>query len=216
MMDANVTAYPLQWPIGRRRTERQSPARFDREVSLAETRKELLAELGRYNARRVTISSNLRLRLDGLPASGQAQPADRGVAVYFFLDGNKPHCIACDRWDRVEHNLRAIARTISAQRGILRWGAMSATEVFAGLALPSPEMASTKLRTVEDAVAWLEEQSGLDLTALLQPGGNDELLRSVKQQLSRRLHPDANAGVTLPEWGKLQDAISLMKKVQVA
>lgn len=83
------------------------------------------------------LSSNVELRLDGLPRSGQAEPKDRGVALYFHL-GDKPHCLPCDRYDRVADNIAAIAKHIEATRAIERYGVADMAEMFAGFtALPS-------------------------------------------------------------------------------
>jgi hypothetical protein len=81
----------------------------------------LVHELRLLGARDIVISSNLPLRRDGLPYANKAEPEDTAVAVYFTLDGAE-RCIPCDRWDRVRDNLRAIALTIAALRGLERWG----------------------------------------------------------------------------------------------
>ncbi len=90
----------------------------------------------------VIISTNLKLRkYDGLPLSNQRQPDDQGVAVHFRLK-DKPQCIPCDRWARIEHNMHAIALTIGALRGLDRWGAKEMVEAaFTGFkALPGGEV----------------------------------------------------------------------------
>ena len=48
---------------------------------------------------------------------------------------------ACDRWHKVEDNMRAISRTIEALRGIDRWGASEMMEraVQAFESLPPPK-----------------------------------------------------------------------------
>lgn len=96
----------------------------------------LRAELRRIHAERVVISTNVALRLDGLPRGDRARPADVGAAVYFTLKG-KPCVLAADKWNRVEDNLSAIARHIEALRGQERWGVGSVEQAFAGYtALP--------------------------------------------------------------------------------
>lgn len=90
-------------------------------------------------ARYVTLSANLVLRLDGQPRAGQPEPQDKGVAIYFQLDG-RDTVLACDKWDRVADNIAAIAKHIEALRGIDRWGVGTAAQAFAGYqALPLPE-----------------------------------------------------------------------------
>ena len=131
------TAYPLAWPEGRPRTERPTRARFD--VSFARARDELCTELQRLGARLPVLSTNVELRLDGLPYAGRPEPKDTGVAVYFQY-ADRQMCFACDRWDRVQDNIRAIERTINAMRGIERWGTgeMMKRAFSAFEALPNP------------------------------------------------------------------------------
>ena len=113
-------AYPLQWPAGWQRTKSPKAARFD--TSLANARDGLLDELRLMKAQYVVISSNVPLRKDGLPFSKYGALSDVGVAVYFQLEG-EARCIPCDAWNRVEHNLQAIRKTVEALRGLERWGA---------------------------------------------------------------------------------------------
>lgn len=113
-------AYPLHWPAGHPRTRRTDESAF-KVRSFAVARNELLDELRLMGTKYPVISTNITLRRDGLPYANQAQPDDRGVAVY-FLYKNASHVFACDRWDKVHDNIRAVARTINAIRGIARWG----------------------------------------------------------------------------------------------
>jgi len=145
MTDDNAQAYPLQWPLGRKRTEwhQRARARFEKQRTrqahtVGEGVQEILRELRLMDARDVVISSNIQLRADGLPRSGQPQPADPGVAVYFKFDG-QPVALCCDCWDKVEHNLWAVVLTVEAMRGIDRWGAAKLSATFTGYAaLPAP------------------------------------------------------------------------------
>jgi hypothetical protein len=136
------TAYPLAWPPGRPRTpsHRRESSRFHgttarpststesgtyrarAPLAMSESRRQLFAELARLGARRVIVSTNVPLRNDGLPyADARRRVDDPGVAVYFEIKGEKT-AIACDRWLSVAENMRAIAKTIEAIRGIERWG----------------------------------------------------------------------------------------------
>jgi hypothetical protein len=146
-----VPAFPLQWPAGWRRLEpgARARARFGTqrteyssnvqpngqraswqrrgEVSIAEGVNRVRAELQRMGVRDddLVISSNLQLRLDGLPRSGQREPEDPGVAVYWRdsrVDGWPMRCMAIDRYDRVADNLAAVAATLEAMRAIERHG----------------------------------------------------------------------------------------------
>lgn len=108
-------AYPLAWPAGWPRARRKSSAAFN--LSFAKGRDELMRELRLMGARYPVLSSNVPLRRDGLPYAAQREPDDPGVAVYFMWQG-KQMTFACDRWDKVKDNVRAIGKTIEALRGV--------------------------------------------------------------------------------------------------
>lgn len=133
-----VESFPLQWPHWQKRTNTPEAARFG-EHSIAEARDEIFRQIELLGGRYPTISSNMRVNLDGMLRSTQRRPDDCGIAVYFELDG-KPICLACDAWTDPAHNLWAIAKDIDAQRGRRRWGVGSTEQAFAGYqALPAPE-----------------------------------------------------------------------------
>lgn len=154
-----IPAYPLQWPPGWRRTEagHRGRARFSKrerrtgagggsytvagELSIADGVRRIREELERMgvHADDLVISSNLTLRLDGLPRSAQAEPRDPGVAVY-WRDHDATRCMAIDRYDRVADNLAAVAATLDAMRSIERHGGAEIVDrAFTGFtALPAP------------------------------------------------------------------------------
>lgn len=128
-------AYPLRWPAGQPRKRRQA-ANF--KVTMGVARDHLVNELKLLGARYVVVSTNVPTRLDGIPYASWRQPEDPAVAVYFDYDG-EPMVFACDKWRKVEHNMRAIGKTIEALRGIARWGTteMMKRAVSAFKALPA-------------------------------------------------------------------------------
>jgi hypothetical protein len=134
-----IEAFPLTWPSGRRRINFPSKSRFA-EITFGRARDALFHELEMLGAQNKILSTNIPLRLDGIPYSGRTPPADKGVAVYFQFK-KKPMVFACDEWDKIEHNVWAIAKTIEALRGIQRWGSGDMLErAFTGFAsLPNPE-----------------------------------------------------------------------------
>jgi hypothetical protein len=142
-----IDGYPLQYPVGKKRTERPERARFG-EHSVSQAINYLKDEVYRLGGKDLVISTNLVLTLTGIPKSGQRNPVDSGVAVYFKLK-DKDQCFPCDRWDKVEHNIWAIYKSIEALRGLERWGAKDMVEsAFKGFqALPSPDqVTNTKVR----------------------------------------------------------------------
>ncbi|KQS55948.1 hypothetical protein ASG17_07810 [Brevundimonas sp. Leaf363] len=136
-------AYPLAWPMGKPRTPyaRQRRGAFKQDgkpLTMTGARRRLTEELGRLGARYVILSSNVPVRLDGLPRAGQRKPDDPGVCAYFQLDG-KPYAMACDTFSEVEQNMAAIAGHIDATRTITRYGVASAAETLQAFqALPAP------------------------------------------------------------------------------
>ena len=137
---------PLYWPAGRPRSRFRSTPQFGtgfsqrrREFTVGDALSALQGELDRLGATDIVLSSNLDLRLDGLPRSGQANPTDPGAALYFKLKG-RDTVLACDRWAKVQDNIFAIAKHIEALRGMDRWGVGTLEQAFAGYqALPAPE-----------------------------------------------------------------------------
>jgi hypothetical protein len=149
----SATAYPLAWPFGWKRTPAHSRQRATfgatklnsygwnskERLTLAEASGRLVRELELLGAINQVLSTNLELRLDGWPRSGQRAPDDPGAAVYFEYAG-KATALACDKWDRVEDNIAAIAKHIEALRGMDRWGVGSLEQAFTGYqALPAPD-----------------------------------------------------------------------------
>jgi hypothetical protein len=195
--------YPLQWPPGSRRTSskervpssfgRPEPGRFGRSPPSAyETAKELHAELGRLGAANAVITSQLPTRHDGLPyADGRSE--DPGIAVWFVLDGHE-RVFACDKWCTPGENLRAIAKSIEALRGLERWGmADVVSKAFAGFAaLPSGAPAPPVKRD------WREVFGVEALVDTLLASSTDDLIAVVKarhRKLIAEHHPDAGGDV---------------------
>lgn len=142
-MTAPLESFPLSWPLGRPRTPAGSRKRAlfgtrvagPRKLTIDAATARLRETIGLLRASSLVISTNLQLRRDGLPRSGQGEPSDPGVAVYFaiFRDlKNTSYVVACDKWDRVADNIAAIAAHLEAMRGQERWGCGSLEQAFAG------------------------------------------------------------------------------------
>lgn len=137
-------AFPLQWPEGWPRTtsHRRGASRFGKNLGFSQVR-ELQDELRRLGARNVVISSNVPIRLDGLPYASEAKRRydDPGVAVYFTLKG-KPLSMARDSYWTPWENMRSLVLAIDAIRSIERHGGATMMErAFSGFAaLPSPDV----------------------------------------------------------------------------
>jgi hypothetical protein len=177
----SAEAFPLQWPQGRPRTDRWKRERSKFDVTFARARDNVISEIGRLAGRypdpNIVISTNTALRRDGLPLANQRQPDDPGVAVYFTYK-KRPMSFACDRWDKIEHNMQAISKTIEALRGIARWGTGDMLEAaFTGFtSLPPPQQPSRQPLTWRDVFG-----SGVH---------NRAQLTEVYRRLASAYHPD--------------------------
>lgn len=162
-----TTAYPLAWPAGwpRKTDAQRADARFNRKarqtvnysgggsssylsskaLTVSDGVKRVLDELARLGARPgfTVISTDVVLRLDGLPRSGQREPADPGAAVYWRDRNGDQRVMAIDQYRAVADNLAAIAATLEALRAIERHGgAQILDRAFTGFtALPAPAAA---------------------------------------------------------------------------
>lgn len=189
-------AYPLQWPDGWPRTpisQRRGRGHFQkrerrcqgdhswmsgRDITLNEATRGLMDEVTRLGGKNVVISSNLQVRLDGLPRSGQRQPDDGGVAVYFDLNGRQV-AMARDAFVSVADNVRSLALAIEHMRGLERHGGGHMVErAFTGFAaLPAPAMAL--------------EQPWYDVLGLPPHASADEI-KEARDSKARSYHPDTS------------------------
>lgn len=193
-MNDDITNFPLSWPISQARTEpsKRKHAAFttrrngafsygsSRKHSIAESARALELEIKRMSGKDMIISSNLKVKANGLPYSARRTPDDPGVAVYFQWK-KRDIVFACDRWLSIEDNLWAIVKHIEALRGQERWGVGSLDQAFAGyMALPDP-----------DTRQWWEVL-GVDKMA------GDGEIRTAYISLARKYHPDTgdNGGDT--------------------
>ena len=126
------------------------------EVTIAEGTKRVLEQLRSMGVREgdAIISTDLKVRLDGLPYSSQREPENPGVAVYWKNGKETQHkVIAIDLYTRIADNLAAIAATLDAMRAIERHGgAVIMERAFSGfLSLPAPNTWRAVFGYIEDA-----------------------------------------------------------------
>lgn len=162
------TAYPLTWPTGQQRTkpsDRIWNAPFSvgeaydktlktwngsayvehtvrrtksKEVGVPLATERLEQQLSKLGADHPILSTNLELRLNGMPRGGQKDPNDPGAAVWFTFQGKRT-VLACDKWMRVADNIAALAAHIRAIRSVENYGVGTLEQAFRGYqALPAP------------------------------------------------------------------------------
>lgn len=188
MIDETDKRYPLTWPVGwkRRGPHGRTYSRF--RVSEFRALTHLEHEVEMLGGTNLIISTNIRLRNDGLPYASQKRLEDPGVAVYFKMDG-KDVTMAADQYVEIGDNYRAIGKTIECLRGIQRYGASDLLErAFMGFTqithTPEPEWWQ---------VLGFEQDETLDL----------EFVRDRVHELAKQHHPDVGGD---PEMMKLINA----------
>jgi uncharacterized protein with HEPN domain len=174
----SAQTYPLQWPMGWKRTQYPEMSRFS-PGSVSSESYEVIHQLEMLGATNIVISSNMQYKADGVPYARQQRLADTGIAIYFKLNSNE-QCIPCDKWTTLEDNLRAIAKTIEALRGIERWGAKEMVNAaFRGFkALPE-----TIIMGEHTARAWWE-------ILQVSPNADMDVIEAAYKRLLHKAHPD--------------------------
>lgn len=182
-------SYPLCWPGNYQRTAREKVerSRFSRSLTIASAVQELEREIYRLSHvsfQDYILSTNVRPTLRGGPSSTDGEPTDRGIAVYFKFRG-KAVSLACDRWNRVAHNIWAVAKHIEALRGQERWGVGSIEQAFRGyMAIPERSEASSWWKVLDLPINATREQitAARDRLALIHhpdKGGTDEAMAAI-------------------------------------
>jgi hypothetical protein len=182
-----LTHYPLCYPNHLPRTKH--PQRSSFKVLLPEAKRHLDKQLELLGAKKVILSANVNLHqtYSKLPKVGEIRGRlyDVGVACYFEWEG-KQRVIACDKWDTIACNVRAIGKTIESIRAITRYECSDILNaVFTGLtALPAP------------LSCWEILGVGLDTDL--------ETIKHVYKQLCKRYHPDTGGNLT--EFQRINEA----------
>lgn len=198
-----ITRYPLQWPIGWKRTKfnervsgsfsetkwsQSSDSRTKRQVPVANTTamERLERQIDELGGTDPVMSSNLRLRLNGAPDLRE-EPTDPGVAVYFRFK-TRATVLACDRYRRVADNIAAIAAHIDALRRIDRYGVGTLEQALAGYrSLPADTAANwrnvfgfgeSEVVTSDKLQQRFRERAA---TAHPDKGGTDEMMMHVNR-----------------------------------
>lgn len=204
--------YPLQWPDGWPRTpnDRREYSRFYSQrvgpdgraqkgilgkiaVSLVDACQEVVHQLDQLGAANGTITSNLPTKNNGMPYATGPRISDPGIAVWWIQDGDKEMVLACDRWIAPADNVRAIAKTIDAIRGMARWGSSAIVEkAFGGFAALPPAGATSGERTSappppEPSRDWMDY---FHVSEAASRSG----IKAMYRAFAKELHPDRNKG----------------------
>ncbi len=187
----DIRPYPLHWPGNQPRTapmDRHGARRWHADWNTAT--RDLAFELEKALVHDWQISSNHRV-------NGRAAATDDpGVAVWFMkprVDGFILSVIACDSFDRMAQNIKAIAMTLQRLRQIEDYGCYSFDKAMRGAAytaLPAPEAPPRN---------WWEIL-GVD------PDIDPDALKAVHKALVKKYHPDNANGGDPTKFREIQEA----------
>jgi hypothetical protein len=189
--DLGIDAYPLAWPEGWKRTAPALRHSSRYQVSLAQARDDLVDDLAKLSdPTNVVISTNVPTRRDGLPYANHPEPADPGVAAYWIDRAGRQRVIACDAWQTVRENMRAVGIAVASLRSIERSKASEILDrAFVGFAALPPK--GNHWRSVLDlppSGATLDEAEAAyrRLAALHHPdrGGSHERMAQLNQAIA--------------------------------
>lgn len=169
--------YPLHWPEGWPRTPAHKRRKSAYTVSETSAREDLLHSLRLMGGSKVILSTNVELRLDGLPYANRRAPVDPGVAVYWTRNAVE-ESMAIDIHPTVRENYRAIGQAIDALRQLDRCGAPEVLKrAFTGFAALPEKASESSWR----AVMGFGSRDGITSIDVLERF----------RKLSKVAHPDA-------------------------
>ena len=151
------------------------------------------------------------LRKDGLPMEN-ANMTYPGVMISF----DKPTggvSLATDKYASWMFNLRGIALSLEALRGINRWGCSEQDQQYLGFpALPPPD--PDILETGEDAARFIARLVDPDAEDALAETllGSEAMYRVMRPQILKNTHPDQRNGQGNTEFAKFQKAEELLEQ----
>ena len=177
-------------------------------TSYTRTVDHLLAELGRINVNQVVIEVDVpesQVRNDGL-LYARAKPNSPRVRISFKHPKAGYLQYPCDTYFNWQDNLRAIAKTLEAQRAMDRYGATRHNQQYKGwAALPPSEPIGTIAMAAELII--VKANSDYKPSDLL---GSYEIYRTLYRAAARQCHPDTGGSDEL--FKKLQLAKQLIEK----
>lgn len=192
-----IEAFPLHWPTGFERAKSKKASAF--KTTLAEARDGVIHEIKKLGGKNVIISSSIPLKRDG-QMYGTARPVDgdHGVAVYFTWK-NDQYVLACDSYQYIWENLRAIEKSIDAIRGLERWGASDIlSRAFTGFK-QLPEANNDWWKVLE-----------------VEPFANIATIKSAYKLLIKKYHPDNPETGNEYKFLKIQEAYAKAMKYDKA
>ena len=205
MSNVEITFRPLDGGWVSDGKETYDNCRF--RASYSKTISDLKHELSRLGVRECVIELDLQesdIRLDGLPRA-TARPDQPPVRLSFHHPDIGPLQYPCDTYDNWKDNVRAIAKTLEAQRAQERYGATRRHQQYAGWQQlpPGGSAVVQTAMTVEQAASFLNRAAGSPTSDrdLMTVAANAQL---AYRRAAANLHPDR--GGDAQQFTQLQEA----------
>lgn len=115
------TEYPLKWPDNIPPRLKQIRSGFRNRMSILQAIAELESALKKYGASGATLYTNMKFDSVGEPLPLKGKPVGAGVSLTFISNNNQV-VMACDKYDRIADNIRAMAETIFSYYKIKNYG----------------------------------------------------------------------------------------------
>lgn len=179
-----IQAFPIQWPLGYKRTIIRKPSKFNTPPEKAQLF--LRNEIKLLGAIDLIVSSNVVPRKDGLLYYDMSSSKidDPGVAIYFKYH-DKDVSMCCDQYLTPIENLYALAKGIEALRGMERWGVSEFIDrAFTGFAALPESKGVTVIETCW-SILGIEEKSG------------QEAIKKAYRDKAKISHPDTGGSTEL-------------------
>lgn len=158
-------------------------------------RDEVIHRLNRRGTN-VVVTTGLPINSRGLPDASARNPSDPGVAVW-WVERGRERVMACDRWNYVSENMRAVNLSLQALAGLDRWGAAEMVErAFSGFAALPPGSGADVGVVPAEPINWRKvleiDEEGVK-SVMGAAYSTEMLLQIVKKKyrvLVSQVHPD--------------------------
>jgi len=199
------------WPGGKVTPPGQRGSPF--KAGWSDTMNKLRAELRHLSAKNPVIMlaiTEVDIRRDGLPRA-DARPSHPGVVIAFDSKYGplKLPCDSCRDW---QQNVRAIAYHLEHLRMSALYGVGCYGEQYRGWKqLPPVTGNGVPTMSIDEAIRFVMRQAGL-VASIEGVKHNPDSYTAAYRTAAKRLHPDANGGISRPEWATLQAAHDVAKR----
>lgn len=180
----------LTWPDGFERTDPADRTPYPGGFEVTRTRAfdSIVEEIDRIDG-----AMNVRIETAAPHTSkhphrpyADRDPADPGVVAYYDREA-QGYAVACDRWDNLRDNARAIALYVDAKRAIERYGVATVGSEFQTQALPAGEEDEAVI------IAGAGREAPHEVLNVA-PDAPDDVVRAAARRLAANAHPDTADG----------------------